>query len=150
FGNRHGDAEIAQARDAVSADSARHNARIVGEIWRDVERDAVIGHPARDADADGSDLVFAAPADAPNTDASVSALALPTELGKGVDDPAFEIADEAAHVASAAFQVEHHVGDPLAGAVIGELAPTARLEDRETGFEEVLGLSTRAGGIKRR
>ena len=53
------------------------------------------------------------------------------ELGERVDHPAFERMDEAADVLPALFEVEHHIADALAGAVIGVAAAAAGLVDRE-------------------
>ena len=59
--------------------------------------------------------------------------------------------DEGAHVAAAAAQVEHHVGDALAGPVIGELAAApAAVDGQALRIEQVLGPRAGAGGVERR
>jgi hypothetical protein len=55
---------------------------------------------------------------------------------------AFQRRHEGAHVAAALRQVQHHIGHPLAGAVIGELAAAPALEHREAiGLDQVRGLA---------
>jgi hypothetical protein len=76
---------------------------------------------------------------------------LDVEGGERVDQPAFKPFDEAAHVAAALAQVEHHIGHPLAGAVIGILPAAPGVVDREAaGRQQVLRRRRGAGGIKRR
>ena len=53
------------------------------------------------------------------------------EVRERVDHPAFEAMDEAADVLPAFFEVEHHIADALAGAVIGVASATAGFVDRE-------------------
>ena len=53
------------------------------------------------------------------------------KLSERVDHPAFERVDEAADVLATPFEVEHHITDPLAGAVIGVPAAAAGFVDRE-------------------
>ena len=73
------------------------------------------------------------------------------ELGERVDHPAFERMDEAADVLPALFEVEHHIADALAGAVIGVAAAAAGLVDREIQRIEQLGrVGAGAGGEQRR
>ena len=60
LGHRDEVAEILETRHALVGDAAGHDAVVVAEIGRDVERNAVEGHPARDPDADRRDLVLAA------------------------------------------------------------------------------------------
>ena len=60
------------------------------------------------------------------------------------DQPCLESGHVAAQVRRPAVEVEHHIGHPLAGAVIGELPAPARPVDREAvGLDEVLGLAPR-------
>jgi hypothetical protein len=65
-------------------------------------------------------------------------------------NPFFDGGDEAAHVRRAALEIEHDIADPLAGAVIGELAAAAGAMDRESRFDQLLRLRRGAGGVKRR
>jgi hypothetical protein len=59
--------------------------------------------------------------------------------------------DERAHVAAALVEVEHDVGDALAGPVIGVLAAAADLENGKTiRRDQVLRLGAGAGGVERR
>ena len=115
------------------ANAAGDDAPVVGEVGGDVERDAVEGHPAADAHPDGRDLGLAGIRLDPDADAALAAYADDAELGKRADQPLLQVADEAAEVhAAARREVEHDVGHPLAGAVVGVLAAPARLEDRRS------------------
>ncbi len=120
----------------------------------DVERKSVQRHPALDADADGRDLVLESVAlvrpPHPHADAVVAPLAAHVEGGQRADDPFLDGGDEAAHVRRAALEIEHDIADPLAGAVIGELAAAARAVNREARFDQLLRLRRGAGGVKRR
>ena len=48
------------------------------------------------------------------------------------DDPVLEGGDKGADILAPALQVEHHIGDPLAGAVVGVFAASAGFKDRES------------------
>ena len=61
----------------------------------------------------------------PDADAVVAPLAAHLEGRERADDPFLERGDEAAHVRAAALEVEHDIGDALAGTVIGELPAAA-------------------------
>src|ERR1700686_4374392 len=86
----------------------------------------------------------------PYAAARLAALAAPVEGGQGPDDPFLQTGDVGAHVRPSPFQVQHHIGDPLAGAVIGELAAAAGLKHREAGVEQIAGPAAGAGGVERR
>src|ERR1051325_2002316 len=87
-GHGDGDAEIGEAGDAMAAHAARHDPGKVRQVRRNVERDAVIGHPVADAHADGGDLVLAAVAPRhPNADAVRAPLARDAELRQCADQP---------------------------------------------------------------
>src|SRR5215470_20176195 len=102
------------------------------EVAVDVDCDAMQRHPALDPDADRRDLVLAPQLRAahPDADAVVAPLAGHGEGGEGTDDPFFQRGDEAADVGTAAAQVEHHIGDALARAVIGEATAASSLMHR--------------------
>src|ERR1700724_1082798 len=108
-------AEVREARHAVAliGDAARHDAGEMREIGIDVERDAMQADPAPHADADGRDLVFPAlglvGAAHPYADAVLPAFALDVERRERTDEPFLEVGDEAAYVAAAPFEVEHHI-----------------------------------------
>ena len=76
--------------------------------------------PALHPDADGGDLVLAAGALVgaahPHADPVLPALAGDVEGGERADQPFLEVGHEAAHVAAAPPEVEHHIGDALARA----------------------------------
>src|SRR5690606_16871104 len=120
-----------------------------------IQRDAVETDPTADADADGGDLVLAqcaagAGAVDPDADAALAPLALHAEFGERLDQPFLEAANEAAHVATAPGEVEHHIGHALPGAVIGRLAAAAGADHRETlRVENVAVLCAGAGGVER-
>ena len=125
--------------------------------WRQVgfhiDRDAVERHPAPQPHADGGDLVFMAralvrPLD-PDADPVLAALAAHVEGRERPDDPFLEARDIGPHVGPPSLQVEHHIGHPLAGAVIGELAAAPGREQRKTGVEQVGIPAAGSGGVER-
>ena len=149
-------AEIGQAGDAIAlfADAARHDAGKMRQVRIDIERDAVQRHPLLHADADGGDLVLAAvalvgPAH-PDADAVLAPFAAHVEGGERADDPFLQRGDETAHVRAAPLEIEHHVGDPLAGPVIGQLAAAPAVVDRKARLDHVAGFGAGAGGVERR
>jgi len=133
------------------ADAAGDDSIEMAEVGIDIERDAMKGHPPANADADGGDLLFASGAAVdPNPDASLATAAVDTEMRERADQPLFQLADELADIGAPPAQIEHHIGNPLAGAVIGVLAAATRLENRKTvGRQKVFGLGRSAGGVKR-
>ena len=83
----------------------------------------------------------------PDADASLGAMGGDAELGERGNHPAFERMDEAADVLPALFEVEHHVADPLARAVIGVAAAAAGFVDRKAErIAELGGVGAGAGG----
>src|SRR6516162_7656036 len=104
-------------------DAARDDAAVMVELGIDVECDAMIGHPAPHAHADRGDLFLTTtgPRD-PDTDAAVAPLTADVEMHERVDHPLFEPVDMAAHIAVAADEIQHDIGDALAGAVISVAA----------------------------
>src|SRR6185295_3647515 len=83
-----------------------------------VEGEAVAGDPARDAHADGANLLVADPgARQPGNAARVQAVA-----GDGPDHHVFEIADVAMNVAAVGSQIQDRVSDDLTGPVIRDVA----------------------------
>ncbi len=117
------------------------------------------GHPAPHPYADRGDLVFGRlavraawlirPCD-PDADAILPPLAMHAELRERGNDPIFESRDEGADVLPAAAQIEHDIGDPLAGPVIGDLAAAAGLVQREAQGLRVELRRGCAGRIERR
>ena len=81
---------------------------------------------------------------------ALARLALDVERFQRLDQPAFERGHIGSHVGPAALEVEHDVGDPLPGSVIGELAAASGAMDRKAGFDEVAVLGARPGGVERR
>ena len=72
-------------------------------------------------------------------DAFRAPFALHIEARECLDDPLLEREHVAPHIGAAPLQVEHRVGDALAGAVIGEAAAAAGGVDRKAfGADEVL------------
>jgi hypothetical protein len=78
-------------------------------------------------------------------------VSLDVEAGEGREDPSLQVLHEAPHVAAAAFQVQHDIGDPLARPMVGELpAAAAAVDGKARRIEEVFVLGRGAGGIERR
>src|SRR5262249_55208325 len=153
--HRYWQAEIDQAcyAELRAGDAAWRNAGEMFELGFNVEGDAVEADPFSQPHADGGDLVFARPARAsalhPNAHAPVADFALHVEARQCADEPAFEISDELCHVAPTLAQIDHHIGHALAGAVIGELAATPRLEDWEAvGDKQITRLGGNARGVE--
>ena len=73
-----------------------------------------------------------------------------SKRGQRADDPFLDGGDEAAHVRSAALEVEHDVADPLAGAVIGELAAAAGGMHWKARLDQLVRPCRAAGGVKGR
>src|SRR5690606_35436550 len=119
-----------------------------------LEGEAVKGHPFADAHTDGGDLVLAAQplvgATDPDADPAFAATGSDSMGGEGLDDPLLEALHETADVAAALGQVEHAIGNALAGAMIGELPAAPRRIARKTGIEQVFGAGRGTGGIERR
>src|SRR4029450_14106932 len=120
----------------------------------DVERDAVQRHPLLHANSDSGNLVFAPFAlfgsPYPDPNAVVPSLAVYIECGKRADDPFLQGGNEPPDVRGAPFEIEHHVGDALAGPVIGHLPPASGLVERETGVDDVARICTRARWVEGR
>ena len=133
-------------------DAAGDDAAVMVEVGIDVQRDAVIADPAPHPDADRGDLVLAA---------AVPATQTPTRPSRRSPVTPKRARVRIIHSSSrctwqrtsraAALQVEHDIGDPLAGAVIGVLAAAAAAEHREpVRVEQIVGPCAGAGGVERR
>ncbi|MBA7705861.1 hypothetical protein ES703_114701 [subsurface metagenome] len=148
-------AEVDQRGDAVSdiSHAAGHDGREVREVGLDVDGDAVEGNPAAQAHADRGDLVLMASALIwafdPDADAVLAPFAADVEMRQRADDPFLQPRHIGAHVGPAALEVEHHIGDALAGPVIGELAAAAGREQGKAGVEQVLVLAAGPRGVER-
>ena len=87
----------------------------------------------------------------PDADAVLAALALDVEARQRADDPVFERRHEGAHVLAPPLEVEHDIGDALAGPVIGVFAAAPGLVDRQpVGLDQVRGSRAGAGRVERR
>ena len=117
------------------------------QIGLHIQADPVKADPFADLDPDSGDLVLAAPARAPaldpDPDPAVTDPGLDPEGGQGPHQPLFQPPHEGAHVAAALVQVQHHIGHPLSGPVIGELpAPTGPVH-REPARIQQIGVPAR-------
>ena len=111
----------------------------------------MVRYPAADAHADGRDLGLGPAALDPHPDAARAPLAAHPELGQGGDQPVLEPADVGAHVRAPRLEVEQHVGDALAGAVVGvAAAAAARVHRQARRLEQLVGAGAGSGGIQRR
>ena len=139
----------------MPADPARHDAAEVLEVGLDVEADAVEAHPVAQPEADRGDLVLDIGATLrpahPDADAIGPDLAGNVEPRQRGDQPRLQQRHEAADIATATAQVEHHVGDALTRPVIGELPAAARLMHREpVRLQQILRPGAGAGRVERR
>ena len=113
-------------------------------------------HPVPHAHADGGDFILENIAHSltliraphPDADAVVAPFAADIEGGQRIDDPLLDGGDEAADVRRAALEVEHDIADPLAGAVIGELAAASGHVDWKSRLDQFGRPCRRAGGVE--
>src|SRR5690242_16580344 len=100
--------------------------------------------PALHSDPDRGDLVLPAVtlvvSAYPHSDPILAPLATDVEDGKRADQPFFQRGDVAAYIVAAMPQVEHQVGNALAGPMVGELAAAAGLMHRKARLDQVRGL----------
>ena len=145
-------AQSRQAGDPVLGDAAGHDAGEVAEVRRDVE--ATPWKLTQRRSLTPMAAIFSSPPGGvldPDADPAGTRLACDAELRQRRDDPGLQGGDEGAHVAAALAQVEHDIGHPLAGPVIGVLPAAAALEHREASrLQQVGGLGRDAGGVERR
>src|SRR5262249_57434193 len=83
-------------------------------------------------------------------DEALAPLALDREGGELRHVRFLEVGDVAAHIGRAASEIEHRIGAPLTGAVIGELPAAPACVHRKTFLDEVAGPRARARRIERR
>src|SRR3954451_20529500 len=124
------------------------------ELRLDIDGDAMERDPAPQAHPDRGDLVLMAGplvrAANPEANAILAPFAADVEGIERADDPFFQPCHIGAYVRPAPLQVEHHVGHPLARAVIGELAAASGGEQRESWIEQVVLPAAGAGSVERR
>src|SRR6476620_3935048 len=146
-------AEIDQTCYAVSRvrHAARHDRVEVRQIRLDVDGDAVERHPAPQPHADGGDLVFKAWSLVapiyPDADAILAPFALHVESRQRPNNPFLKASHISPHVGPPPPQVEHYVGHPLAGAVIGELPTAPGGKHRKAGIEQVSEFAAGSGSV---
>src|SRR5690606_10195173 len=126
----------------------------------DIDGDAVKAHPASETDADRCDLVLCGGAVRqrrpvwaydPDADAILAPLGADVHARKGADDPVLERQYERTHVFAPALEVEHDVGHPLSGPMIGVFAAAAGGEYRKSIWLKQVGRpGAGAGRIERR
>jgi len=90
------------------------------------------------------------PAAAPNPDAVFAPFAGHVQGRQRADDPFLQGGDEAADVGAPAPEIEHDIGHPLAGSMIGELSAPAGRIDGKAGLDQLPRFGAGAGGIERR
>jgi hypothetical protein len=112
------------------------------------------GDPALHPDADGSNFVLVPGAlvgpPHPHADALITPLTRDVECAERADDPFLQRDHEAADIGTASLEVEHHISDALAGAVIGELPAPPCCVDWEARRDQIAGLGARSRSIERR
>ncbi len=120
------------------------------EVGIDVERHAVIGHPAPHPHANRGDLGLAGATPNPDADPALAPLAADFEACERANHPFFEVMDVAVHVLAAAGEIEHDVGDALPRPVIGvPPAATGAMYRKALGLEQILVAGAGPGGVKR-
>src|SRR6516164_8504707 len=122
------------------------------ELGIDVERDTMIGHPAPHAHADRGDLfLLAAALPHPDTAPAGAPLAADAKMRECADHPLLEPVHMAAHIAIAAVEIEHDIGNALPGSVIGVAAAAAGpVHRQESRVEQVFLARAGPGGVERR
>ena len=112
----------------------------MAKVRVDVQGKAVKAHPLAKPDPERRDLVlghravrqarlFGTPD--PDADPVLTSFAPHVHRFKRADHRLFQRGDIGADILAATLQVEHHIGDPLARAVIGVFAAASRRKDRE-------------------
>ena len=121
--------KLGEARDAIFRNAARNYATEMRQVRCDINGESVKRDPALYAHTERADFRFIGSIADPNPDTSIGAMRTKPKVFERVDHPAFESMDEAADILSASFEVQHHVTDPLAGAVIGVAASATGFVD---------------------
>src|ERR1700677_1000700 len=98
----------------------------ITQIRRDVQREAVRGHPTADVDADGGDLTIAYP----YSGEFGNARRFDSVVGESLDNRLLDAADVGADIALPIAQIEDGVAHQLTGAVIGHVAAAVRWIER--------------------
>ena len=93
------------------------------------------GHPARDANADGGELLIADP----HAGQAVNPVRIDAVVGRRANQHVFEIAHVAVHVAAIGFEIEDRVADDLTGAMIRDVTAAAGLVHVDAPSGEQIG-----------
>src|SRR5665648_28717 len=113
----------------------------------DVQADAMQAHPAAYADPDGGDLRVADE----DADRARPPFAFDAETRKRGDQPGFEGCDIGPDVTATGREINHDIGNTLAGAVIGVAPAAAGLEHGEPpGLEQLRVGGAGASGVEGR
>src|SRR5688572_7215229 len=110
-----------ERRDAAVGYPARNDEVEVLEGGVHIERKAVAGDPAGNADADGRQLLIADP----RARESGHATGGDTETGRSPDHHFFEIADVTVNVTAVRLQIEYRIADKLPRPMVGDVAAAA-------------------------
>jgi hypothetical protein len=124
-----------EAGDPAPADAAGDDQLEGREVGADVEREAVRGDPAGDADPDRADLVLGQP----GAGQARNACRREAVVAARPDHHLLEVADVTVHVAPSWRKLEDRVADHLPGAVVGDVAAAASLEHLEAARAQRLG-----------
>src|SRR3982751_1447311 len=120
--------EDGEGGHSTVGDAAGDDQVETGEIGRDVEGEAVAGHPAGDADANRGQLVVSTGA-GPHAGQSFDAAGVDAVARGGPNQHFLEVAYVAMHVAAVRLEVEDGIPDDLAGPMVGDVAAAAGLVD---------------------
>jgi hypothetical protein len=153
-GDRHPTAELlGQRRDASVGDAAGHEPVVPPEVHVAVEGEAVHGHAAADADADGGDLALGAAVVRPEPHAAASRdpRGLDPEVAADSDQRLLDAADVVDDL-DVVGQRHDRVADQLARSVEGDLAAAVHVDDRRAAGIRgpLVGRRALAGGEHRR
>jgi len=125
--------------DGTAGEAAGDDEVEVGEVRVDVERDAVHGNTTANANSEGANLVELAGDGDPDADGLGVGLRGEVEFGEGGDDGLLEAANVGTDGELVVEEANDGVGDNLAGAVEGDIAPAVGLDDLDTELGELVG-----------
>ena len=143
-------AELGHACDAVITNAAWHDCVVMAQIRCQIYRNTMKTHPTAQPDSDSGNLVFSTvrPPD-PDTDPFRTGFTLNPEFRQGLDHPVLDRVNIPARIALATAQIQHEIGYPLTGTMIGDLSSTAHHVNRKGLCVEHIGRLRAGSGCDR-